>query len=83
MLIVSPSEEYSIKDVATMIAREYSYEDKIVFNSTYSDGQYKKTANNAKLLAMFPDFKFTHIEEGIREAVDYFKYNYSNPNCRK
>jgi GDP-L-fucose synthase len=83
MLIVSPSEEYSIKDVATVIAQEYGYEDNIVFNSIYSDGQYKKTANNTKLLAMFPEFKFTPIEEGIRESVDYFNYNYNDPNCRK
>ena len=83
MLIVSPSEEYSIKDVATVIAHEYGYEDNIVFNSTYSDGQYKKTANNSKLLAMFPEIKFTTIEQGIRESVDYFNYNYNDPSCRK
>jgi GDP-L-fucose synthase len=83
MLIIAPSEEYSIKDVATLIAQEYNYEDKIVFNSIYSDGQYKKTANNAKLLAIFPEFKFTSIEQGIRDSVDYFKYRYNDASCRK
>jgi GDP-L-fucose synthase len=82
-MIIAPNEEYSIKDVAIMIAQEYNYEDNIVFNSTYSDGQYKKTANNAKLRLMFPEFKFTPVEQGIRESVDYFKYRYNDPNCRK
>jgi len=33
-------------------------------DETKSDGQYKKTASNAKLAKLHPDFKFTPIEEG-------------------
>jgi GDP-L-fucose synthase len=79
--IIAPTEEHSVGYVATLIAREYGYEDQMVFDSSYSDGQYKKTSDNAKLLAMFPNFKFTHIEQGIREAVDFFKMEHST--CRK
>ena len=42
ILSVSPTDEVSIKDIATMIAKEFNYEDKIIFDTSYSDGQYKK-----------------------------------------
>jgi GDP-L-fucose synthase len=81
-IIIAPREEHSIGYVATLIAREYDYEDQIVLNTSFSDGQYKKTANNAKLRNLFPNFRFTEIEDGIRESVIFFKNNYDNPNCR-
>lgn len=39
------------------------FEGKIVFDTTKSDGQYKKTASNKKLKALYPGFEFTPIEE--------------------
>ena len=36
----------------------------VQFDTTKSDGQYKKTASNAKLLKYLPNFKFTPIDEG-------------------
>jgi GDP-L-fucose synthase len=80
-VIFSPEEEFSIKDVATLIAQEYNYVDNMVFNSTYSDGQYKKTASCAKMRSLFPDFKFTPIHIGIQRAVEFFIFE--NANCRK
>jgi GDP-L-fucose synthase len=77
----SPDEEYSIKDVATLIAQEYNYVDNMVFNSMYSDGQYKKTASNAKMRSLFPDYKFTPIKFGIQNAVEFFIIE--NAHCRK
>jgi hypothetical protein len=35
----------------------------IVFDTTKNDGQYKKTASNKKLRDLYPDFKFTPIQE--------------------
>lgn len=39
------------------------FEGKIVFDTTKSDGQYKKTASNKKLRELYPDFQFTPIQE--------------------
>lgn len=39
------------------------FEGKIVFDTTKSDGQYKKTASNKKLKELYPGFQFTPIEE--------------------
>jgi GDP-L-fucose synthase len=81
----------------------------IVFDTTKSDGQYKKvrvlgprprvggpwatslhpftslppalvrspqTASNKKLKELYPDFRFTPIQEGLREACKWFEDNY-------
>jgi GDP-L-fucose synthase len=40
------------------------------------DGQFKKTASNAKLRSLLPDYKFKPIKEGIAEACKWFMDNY-------
>ena len=40
-----------------------NFEGNVVFDSTKSDGQYKKTASNKKLKDLYPDFAFTPIQE--------------------
>lgn len=42
----------------------------IVFDTSKSDGQYKKTASNKKLRALYPEFKFTSIEEVSSDTHD-------------
>ncbi len=41
----------------------------IVFDTTKSDGQHKKTACNDKLMGLYPDFKFTPISEVTTACV--------------
>ena len=76
-IILSPNEndEISIKDVAKLIANEFNYNN-IEFDISKSDGQYKKTADNTKLLNLYGYFKFTPIEEGIKNSVNWFINNY-------
>ena len=76
-LILSPpeSDELSIKDLATCIAKEFNYEDRIRFDSSYSDGQYKKTVSVNKLLSVIGDFQYTKIEDGIKKSVRWFIQN--------
>ena len=81
ILSVDEKHEISIREVANEIAKNFNYKDRIVFDSSFSDGQYKKTASNAKLRKYLPDFKFTTIEDGIRQSVDWFLKNYET--CRK
>lgn len=70
-IIVSGQEEVSIKQVAELIAKSFEY-DTITFNDSYSDGQFKKTANGALLSEMMP-ITWTSLEQGIKETVDWFK----------
>jgi GDP-L-fucose synthase len=76
-IILSPSEEseVSIKDIALKIAENFNY-DNIIFDETKSDGQFKKTADNSKLLSLINNFEFKNIYEGIKETVTWFIDNY-------
>jgi GDP-L-fucose synthase len=78
-IILSNSEkdELSIKTVAIEIASIFEY-DNIKFDTTRSDGQYRKTADNSKLLRYLPDFKFTDIKTGLKETIVWFNKNYDS-----
>ena len=75
-MILSPSEEYSIKEVVNLIAESFKFKGKIIFDQNYSDGQLKKTVSNQKLMKYFPDFTFTPLGEGIFQTVEWFNTNY-------
>ena len=78
ILSVSESDEVSIADVVRMIAEAMKFEGEIIFDTTKADGQFKKTANNAKLLTYLPDYKFLCMKEGVQKAVDWFVENYES-----
>ena len=78
ILSVREKDEISIENVARLIAREFDYEDRIKFDYSFPDGQFKKTADNTKLMNLIGDFQFTPIEEGIKNSVKWFKENYYN-----
>jgi GDP-L-fucose synthase len=75
IMSVSEKEEISIKDVATIVADCFDYGQRLTFDPAFSDGQYKKTVSNAKLMKLCPDFQFTDIREGIRTTVEWFVNN--------
>ena len=81
ILSVSEKDEVSIEYVARQIAKSYDYENMIEFDTTSSDGQYKKTADNSKLINLYNEYKFINIDEGIEKSVEWFKNNYES--CRK
>ena len=81
ILSVGEKDEVSIGYVAKLIAQAFYYEDNMEFEMTSADGQYKKTADNSKLMELYGDYKFISIEDGIHDAVGWFKENYEI--CRK
>ena len=81
ILSVPENDEKSINYVATCIAREFNYENNMEFDINKPDGQYKKTADNSKLMNLIKSFNFTPIEEGIAKSVNWFVNNYNV--CRK
>lgn len=81
ILSVGEKDEVSIETVAKLIAKSYNYENKISFDTSYSDGQLKKTADNAKLMKLYGEYNFIDIKNGIQKSVDWFIKNYEY--CRK
>jgi len=81
ILSVGEEDEVSIKDVAESIVKSMNFTGNLVFDTSKSDGQYKKTASNHKLRKYLPDFKFTPFQEGVDISVKWFIENYET--CRK
>ena len=78
ILSVDPEEETSIAEIGKLIAKNFDYEERLVFDDSYSDGQYKKTANNSLLKSYLPDYKFINMEEGLKDTIKWFIENYEN-----
>jgi GDP-L-fucose synthase len=76
ILSVDEKDEVTIKDVVDSIVKAMDYKGEVHWDTTGADGQYKKTASNAKLRSLHPGFAFTSFEQGIKESVDWFVNNY-------
>ena len=80
-IIFSTSQEVSIKDVVDLIVKHMSFNGEVIWESDKPDGQFRKPSDNSKLLSYLPDFKFTSLDDGLKETIDWFVDNYEN--CRK
>ena len=70
--IIAPTEEYTIAEVATLVANAFDYHN-MVFDTSYSDGQYRKTVTGTH------EFDFTPLDEGIQITVAWY-LEHLNPN---
>lgn len=75
-IIFSTSHEVSIKDIVDLLVQEFNYKGKVIFDTSKPEGQFRKPSDNSKLKSYLPDFKFTGLEEGIKETVKWFLDNY-------
>jgi len=75
ILSVDEKDEVSISTVAETIARAFGFDGEIRYDSTQADGQFKKTASNAKLRSYVPNFQFTPFEQAINSTVQWFSEN--------
>ena len=76
ILSVDEKDEVTIKDVVNTIVKAMDYQGEVRWDASGADGQYKKTASNAKLRSLHPGFQFTSFEQGVKESVDWFVNNY-------
>ena len=76
-IILSTSEEISIKDVTNIIVELMNFKGKIIFDSSKPDGQFRKPSDNSKIKNYLPDFKFTPLYDGLKETIEYFEKNYT------
>lgn len=76
-IILSTSEEISIKDVVGIIVELMNFKGNVIFDTTKPDGQFRKPSDNSKIKECLPNFKFTQIYEGLKETIEYFEKNYN------
>ncbi|XP_074059074.1 GDP-L-fucose synthase isoform X1 [Macrotis lagotis] len=76
ILSVGEEDEVSIKEAAETIAEAMGFQGELTFDTTKSDGQFKKTASNKKLRTYLPDFQFTPFKQAVKETCTWFEKNY-------
>jgi len=76
ILATDEENEVSIKDVAMMVLEASEFKGEVKFLTEKADGQFKKTASNAKLRKYLPDFKFVPTKQALQETVKWFEDNY-------
>jgi len=75
-LILSNSEEFSIKSIVQTLANLMDFSGEIIFDSSKPDGQYRKPSDTKILKVLNPKFKFMTIEEGFGRTIDWFINSY-------
>lgn len=76
ILSVGEEDEVSIKEAADAVLKAMDFKGEVIQDTSKSDGQFKKTASNAKLRKYLPDFKFTDFNYAVKETCDWFLQNY-------
>lgn len=76
-IILSTSEEISIRDVVNIIIEIMNFKGEVIFDLSKHDGQHRKPSDNSKIKNYLPDFKFTPIYEGLKETIEFFENNYN------
>jgi len=76
-IILSTSEEISIKEVVDIIVEIMNFKGEVKFDTTKPDGQYRKPSDNSKIKSYLPDFNFTNLFDGLKETIEYFEKYYN------
>jgi GDP-L-fucose synthase len=75
-IILSTSEEVSIKNVVGIIIELMNFKGEVKWDSDKPDGQYRKPSDNSKIKHYLPNFEFTPLYDGLRETITWFEDNY-------
>lgn len=78
ILSVGEEDEVSISQVVEAIVKAMDFTGPVEYDLSKADGQYKKTASNAKLRKLYPEFTFTPFDEAIKRTVLWFRENYES-----
>ena len=66
----------SVKELVQIIIDIFEYHGAIRWNNNMPDGAPKKVMDDRKFRKVFPDFKFMHLSEGIKNTVKYYESIY-------
>lgn len=70
-----PSSEVSIRYIAEQICKGFDYYN-LEYDTSFSDGQLRKTVDNKELMKIIPEMKFTPIIDGLIETIQWVNDNY-------
>lgn len=75
-IILSTGQEVSIEELVVTICDIFQFKNKIVFDTTKPEGQFRKPSDNSYLKSIVGDFEFTDFREGLEHTIEYFVKNY-------
>jgi len=55
---------------------EINFKGRVIYDDKQTIGQNSKICSNQKLLGLLPKFKFTKIEDGIRQTIQTMRKKY-------
>lgn len=76
-IILSTSDEISIKNVVGMIVEIMNFKGNVIYDTSKPEGQFRKPSDNTKIKNYLPNFKFTPLYDGLKETIEYFEKNYN------
>uniref|UniRef100_A0A8C0L4Z9 GDP-L-fucose synthase n=1 Tax=Canis lupus dingo TaxID=286419 RepID=A0A8C0L4Z9_CANLU len=74
LLAVGEEDEVSIQEAAEAVVEAMDFHGEVTFDTTKSDGQFKKTASNGKLRTYLPDFRFTPFKQGEPPVLPWLSH---------
>ena len=75
---IGNTQQVSIKRVSEIISSHFENVDKVIWDTTKPEGQFKKPSSNKNFIDMFPDFCYTDLDTGLEKTINWFKNNYPN-----
>lgn len=64
---------HSVNEIAHLAAKALGYDVTFTYNTDKPDGAMTKVLDDTQFRSRYPDFTFTHLEEGIKNTVAYYK----------
>ena len=75
-LIVSNGRETSIENLVGLILDSIGFAGRLEWDREKPDGQFRKPSDVSPLRTLLPGFRFTDLEAGIEETVNWFEQHY-------
>ena len=73
-LIVAPSENFSIREMADITNNKIEKNIEISYNGSL-DGQYRKDGSNKRFLELVGEYEFTSFDDGIEKTIQWYLEN--------
>lgn len=77
-MIISPENTHTIEEIVYYIVKIFNFKGNVFFDKTKPEGIIKKNSNNSIFRKYFKDFKFTDLEIGLSNNIEFFIKNYES-----
>lgn len=71
-VIAVPDDGITIRSLAQAIAKALGFKGETKFDTSKPEGELKRVLDGSKFRKLFPDFKFTSLEETIQKTAPWF-----------